>query len=97
MMRNFELRTSKFERRNELALVFFIEEAGQAQVPWFEVRTSNFEVEQGFRDESQSVREADLRQVQDRAPARRRARDLSESEAQAAAGIERCWVLGARC
>jgi len=38
-------------------------------------------------DEGQGIGETDLRQVQDRAAARRRPRDLRESEAQAAAGV----------
>jgi predicted flap endonuclease-1-like 5' DNA nuclease len=41
-----------------------------------------------IRHEGQSVGQADLRQVQGRARAGRGARDLSEPEAQAAAGIE---------
>jgi hypothetical protein len=41
----------------------------------------------GTNDEGESVGEEDLRQVQDRAPPGRRARDLPEPEAQTEAGI----------
>jgi hypothetical protein len=42
----------------------------------------------GNNDEGQSIGETDLRQVQDRPAARRRAGDLSEPETQAAAGLK---------
>jgi hypothetical protein len=49
--------------------------------------------------EGTSIGQTDLRQVQDHPPRRRRARDLPESEAQAATGVanENCRLQIADC
>jgi hypothetical protein len=49
--------------------------------------------------EGTSIGQSDLRQVQDHPPRRRRARDLPESEAQAATGVanENCRLQIADC